>query len=241
MKTKKNILFCLLCTLALVSCDNNAIDEPLAQVNKIPLDSFYFSCKINDSLIEMKSSPLLDRTYGASIQRLYKLENSPKDSAIVGFKYGYYNDDYNVVIGISKCCLLDTVDIKNFNISNNIKKEILENNRYQMRFMPPITSIRSSTNKYSGFYIEINDFKTKKRYTTYLDDFSEYNNDVEYVKVSTNSEFNIVKSTELNSEIYTGYDNIWFIESTFKCKIYNYGTTGLSMENVTDGKLKGCF
>jgi hypothetical protein len=241
MKTKKNIFFCLLCAIALVSCGKNPIDEPLIQVDKIPLDSFYFSCKINDSLIEMKSAPLLERTYGEYIQRLYKVQNSSQDSAIIGFKYGYYNDDYNVVIGISKSCLLDTVDIKNFNLPNNIKKEIMENNRYHMRFMPPITSVRSSTNKYSGFYIEINNLKTHDRYTTYLNDFSEYNNEAEYVKLSTNSEFDIVKSTELNSEIYADYKNIWFLESTFKCKIYKQGKTSFIQENVTEGQLKGCF
>ena len=241
MKTKKTILFGLLCTLALVSCDHNSIDEPSAQVNKIPLDSIYFSCKINGNLIEMKTAPILDRDYGISIQRLYKLQNSSKDSAIVGYTYGFYNDDYIIKIGISKSCLLDTIAIQNFNLPDGIKKEIMEKSSYQMQFMPPHTQIKLSAVRYSGFYIEINDLKKDSIYTTYYNDFSEYNNEVEYNKVSTNSEFNLTKSTELNSGIYADYKNVWFIESNFKCKIYKRGTTAFIMEDVTDGELKGCF
>lgn len=241
MKIKNTILFGFLCTFALVSCEHNPIDEPSAQVNRIPIDSIYFSCKINGNLIEMKKAPILDRDYGISMQRLYKLQKKSKDSIIIAYKYGFYNDDYIIKIGISKSFLNDTIAILNLNLPDGIKKEIMENSSYQMQFMPPHTQIKSATARYSGFYIEINDLKKYSTYTTYYNDFSEYNNEVEYTKVSTNSEFNITKSTELNSGIYADYKNVWFIDSKFKCKIYKRGTTAFIMEDVTDGILRGCF
>lgn len=241
MKTKKTILFGLLCIFALVSCGHNSNDELSTQVKKIPFDSIYFSCKINGNLIEMKKASILNRDYSISIQRLYKWPKNSKDSAIVAYKYGFYNDDYNIEIGISKSCLLDTIAIQSFNLPYGIKKEIMEKSSYQMQFMPPMTQIKLATARYSGFYLKINDLKSGSTYTTYYNDFSEYNNDVEYNKVSTNSAFNLTKSIELNSGIYADYKNVWFIESNFKCKIYKRGTTAFIMEDVTDGVLKGCF
>lgn len=241
MTQTKTFLLSLLCTFAFISCSSNSIDEPSVQVNKIPIDSIYFSCKINGDLIELKKVPVLDRSYGLSIQRLYKLKSGPRDSAIIIYKYGYYNEDYSVIVGISKSCLVDTIAIQNFNLPDIIKKEIMEKSSYQMRFMPPHASVRSSISKYTGFYIEINNLKDNSTYTTYLNDFSEYNNDVEYIKVATDSEFNITKSTELNSGIYSDYKNVWFIESKFKCKIYKRGINAYIMEDVTEGVMRGCF
>jgi len=242
MKTKKTILFSFLCSLILASCGHNSIDEPSVQVNKIPIDSFYITFKINGEVIEMKSTPTsTGYASGMSTDRLFKLKNSSQDSVIIGFTYEYFDDNYSIKIGISKCCLLDTIAIQNLSIPLSVKKEIMETTNYQLRFMPPIASVRSTINKYTGFYMVIYNKKNGSYYTTYLDDFSEYNNDVEYTKVSTNSEFKIIKSTELNSGIYADYLNTWFIESSFKCRIYRRGTNAFIMEEVTDGELKGCF
>lgn len=241
MKTKKTILFSFLCSIIFASCGRDSIDESSVQVSKIPIDSFYVSFKINGEVIEMNSTSCSVNGIGISTDRLYKLKNSPQDSVIIGYTYEYSDDNYNIKIGISKCCLLDTIAIQNLSIPVTLKKEIMETTNYQLRFMPPITSVRSTINKYTGFYMVINNKKNGNYYTTYLDDFSEYNNDIEYSKVSTNSEFNIIKSTELNSGKYADYLNTWFIESSFKCRIFRRGTNAFIMEEVIDGELKGCF
>jgi hypothetical protein len=241
MKVIKILLFNLLCTIVLVSCGNDSNDESLVLKKKIPIDSIYFSCKLNGNLIEMNSASIVDRSYGAFITRLFKLKNSPNDSVIIGYKYGFYNADYSVVIGLSKACILDTLSIQNFYIPKGIKNEIMEKSSYQMQFMPPISTVKLSSVRYSGFYIEICDLKKELNYTTYLNDFSEYNNEVEYNKVSTNSGLNLIKSTALNSGIYADYLNTWFIESNFKCRIHRTGKSAYIMEEVTDGVLRGCF
>lgn len=242
MKSKKTILFGLLCSIALVSCRQNPNDEPSIQVGKISVDSFYFYCKINGNPIEIKSPHSTIASSDVSIQRLYKLHNSFQDSTIVGYSHTYFNDNYIISIGIRKCCLLDTtISFGNFNLPEGIKKEVLEKSNYQMEFMPPGILIKSSSTKYSGFYIEIIDLKKNSKFTTYLDDISGNINEEEYIKVSTNSEFNILKSTELNSGIYADYKNVWFIESKFKCKIYKRERNAFIMEDITEGDFKGCF
>ena len=100
--------FSLLIGLFLVSCTANVPVDNTTE-KKIPIDSFSLSFKLNNQLIELKSPTASLWSVGKTVRRLYKVQNSPKDSSIFGYYYGFANANYEVEFGFSRVLLVDTL------------------------------------------------------------------------------------------------------------------------------------
>lgn len=236
---KQTIFFLgLLIGLFLVSCTANVPVDNTTE-KKIPIDSFSLSFKLNNQLIELKSPTASLWSVGKIVRRLYKVQNSAKDSTIFGYYYGYANANYEVEFGISRVLLVDTLYLENSN-SPNLKNLAFAPGNLFCQFMPPYSQIQNTPIKYCGFYITIHEVNTFYRYTSYLAS-TESGNEAEFNKFRTNSSFKILNSKELSTGIYSDYMNTWFINCEFRGNLYKNSQLSNSTVTLTEGKLNGCF
>lgn len=230
----------ILFSFIFISCDRNEV--ALEKSQTIRTDSFYLSCKINGERLVLQSPTTATDGGGFYIQRLYKLNNNPKDSIIIGQHYDYSSPNYEISIGFSKCLLLDTVIAKGFSYPD-CKKQIFKTGKAISQFMPPYLAVESLTSKYTGFYITILNRKTNIKYKSYYDKMAEYDNSVQYNYFLANSTFNISKSMQLYPLHRSESISAWFIESTFNCVLYDFDNDSPkpSTTLLTDGVLRGSF
>ena len=230
----------ILFSFIFISCNHNEV--VLEKSQTIRTDSFYLSCKINGERLILQSPTTAADGGGFYTQRLYKLNNNPKDSTIIGQHYDYSSPDYEISIGFSKCLLLDTVIAKGIS-SPDCKKQIFSTGKAISQFMPPYLAVESLTSKYTGFYITILDRKTNIKYKSYYDNMHECNNSTQYNYFLTNSTFNISKSMQLYPLHSSESISAWFIESTFNCALYDFSNDSSqpTTKPLTDGILRGSF
>jgi len=246
--TKKTSFFLSFCfPLLLTSCGQN---NDIESAKKIPIDSLYFSCKINDELIELKSPSVLQHLASNTSMILNKSTAGGKDSIIMGRSYICANNNYRVEFGMSRIFLVDTIIF----MSPKVNEVLLEKGKYPFQFMSFSNSLQDSlsqkyssfslgldkvVNQYCGFYIKIWDIKKGLYYSSFVSPKKEGNtSDFDYFK--NKSSFQISSSTKLDTGIYKNYLNTWFIESSFNCKLYDSESVDRSAI-LTDGVLKGCF
>lgn len=232
--------FFILFSFIFVSCNRN--ESPIEKSEEIPSDSFYLSFKMNGERLVFQSPSAAINGSGRFIQRLHKLNNSLKDSTIIGYHYDYIAGNYNISIGFSKCVLIDTTVVSSFSYPDS-KKQIFATGEVSSQFMPSRLQVKSATSKYTGFYITILDPKTHIQYKSYLDNSSEYDNLTQYNYFRANSSYKILKSTELYPKVGSDYISTWFHESAFNCVLYDYdsNTSKFSTILLTDGILRGSF
>lgn len=238
----KNFLFLILTASLLVSCDRN--DLPNANVGKIPIDSLYFSCKIDGESFVIQSPSTNLETQGYYLARLHKLSNNSADSVIYGRDYDYSTDNYSIRFGFNKCLLLDTTLIENYS-SHNLQSELFKTGDGAIKFYAPPFPINCVTSFYTGFFIIIRDMRTNATYKSYVEKSRYYDNLNMYDVFKANSSFKIVSSRQLNTGIYSDYQNTWFLESNFECALFTNDISNSQISNfskkITEGVIRGCF
>lgn len=239
---KNNITYLLLILAAsfIVACERN--DMLIADTGKIPIDSLYFSCKIDGKTLLIESPSTTMSSQGAYVQRLNKLPYNSADSVIYGKEYSYSTDNYLISIGFSECFFLDTTLVSNSAIPD-CKSDLFKTGDGTMQYYPPFSDNKGATSLYTGFYITILDKTTMLLYKSYVEKSSAYDNLNFYDTFKANSSFKIVNSKQLNSGIYSDYLNVWFQESNFECVLFNNNiyTSQISTKKITDGVIRGCF
>lgn len=221
-------------SLFLVSCDiNNDIDNQSAV--KIPIDSLFFSCKINNQTIELKSPAANNVYWSQQAFQLNKIKNSTKDSILVSYSKTYLNDYYRVKISFSESVLLD-IDTTCFWCSTipSQRSLLLRKGIHNMQYIERFNFIEPM-HQYHGFNIEIHDLIKNITYTSNIG-HNDPNISTEYMDFLSKSYFEITNVSELNTGIYEDYQNAWFINSLFRCKLYiDSKSTETTM--LTDGVL----
>lgn len=239
---KNNVTYLLLIFAAsfLVACDRN--EMPTANAGKIPIDSLYFSCKIDGETLVMESPSTTMSAQSAYVQRLYKLPYNSADSVIYGREYSYCTDNYDISIGFSECFLLDTTLVANYAFPD-CKSDLFKTGDGAVQYFPPFSDNAGATSMHSGFYITILDKTTMLLYKSYVEKSSAYDNLDVYDTFRANSSFKIVSSIQLNTGIYSDYQNTWFQESNFECVLFNNNISNsqISTKIITDGVIRGCF
>ena len=238
----KNFLFLILTASLIVSCDRN--DLPNANVSKIPIDSLYFSCKIDGESFVIQSPSTTIESKGYFIARLHKLSNNSADSVIFGRENDYLTDNYIIRIGFSKCLQIDTTLIQDF-FNSNEQSELFTVGDGAIKFYSPPVPINCVTSLYTGFYITIRDLRTNVTYRSYVEKYRYYDNLNMYDVFKANSSFKIVSSRQLNTGIYSDYQNTWFLESNFECALFTNDISNPQISNfskkITEGVIRGCF
>jgi hypothetical protein len=222
---KKSLLISILLSLLLVSCKKEKDND--SNVKEFPTYGIYFSCRINNELVEFESPSAFLYSSSKSLKRLHKLPGFEKDSAILENSYGYLDDNYYIVFGMGDSFLVDTTSL----LGPNVQNILFRPGSYPFQFLSLEWGIDEATFKYCGFHITINDLKKGIYYTSYIDQ-REHGNTEEFNDFTTKSSFNLSKSFLVTDGI--------LIESTFKCKLYkNESINDTSM--LTDGILKCCI
>lgn len=238
MKNIFSIILNFFLLFLIVSCEKPVEIEE----DKIPIDSVYFSCKLDGELVILKSPEVTSGSGSSSYQRLFKLKNVPKDSAIVGYYQSFYNDSIRVTLGFSKKVLVDTgtsTDYTKFNSGQNYKDQIYATGLYIYQYAVP-TGFEKTTAQNEGFYIEICNVNRGITYTSFLNPITDYSK-TKYDEFKSNTSCQMTKSMALDSGIYSDYRNVWFIESTFNCILYEYGVETDKSIILSDGHFNGVF
>jgi len=234
MKKHYSLILSLFCLLLLVSCKKSIVEE------QIPSSSLSFSCKIDGKLVELKSPSVVVDSYGGSLQRLFKFKNNLKDSALVGYNYGFRNDTIFVTVGFSKIVLIDTT-YQLFNATGqSFKEQIYATGSYVSQYVPPLTKVNEIAAQNEGFYIQIVYTDKRKSYNSFLNMITDYSQ-TKYNAFKSKNTCQITKSTRLETGTYVGSYNSWFIESTFNCIVYQNSIETNNSLNITEGHLSGVF
>lgn len=235
MKNIFSIILNLFLLSLIVSCEKPIEIED----GKIPIDSLYFSCKIDGELVTLKSPVVNSGSGGSSFQRLFKLKNVAKDSVIIGYYKSFQNDSIRVTIGFSKSVLVDSTSYHNwFNNGQNYKDQIYATGSYIYQYTVPSSFVTTSAQN-EGFYIEIWNINRKITYTSFPNQITDYSK-TKYDEFIGNTSCQITASMALDSGIYSDYRNAWFIESTFNCGLYKNNETDKTII-LSDGHFSGVF
>ena len=213
--------------LFLVSCDTiNVLDnQPTV---KIPLDSIFFSCKIDNQQIEFQSPGIKGGTWSEGAARLNKIKNSTKDSVLMCYSKGFQNERYIVEFSFSETILLD-IDTACFGCTEipSQRSLLLRKGIRSLQFLERF-HLNEPISQYCGFRIEIKDLNKNITYTSNIGD-RDPNISTDYKDFASKSQFEIAIVLEL-------YQNAWFINSQFRCKLYiNSKSSETAM--LTDGVL----
>lgn len=245
---KKLMAFSILVfILFLVSCDkdNDLDNQPDTKdlenqlTTKIPIDSIFFSCNINNQLIEFKSPSAENVTWKDLAQRLNKIKNSTKDSILISYSKGFINEHYRVEISFSESVLLEIDTTTIWLTVPNQKNVLLKKGIHNVQYLEQGWDYKEATAKYSGFRINITDRLNNISYSSYVR-FRDPNISTEYSDFKSKSSFEITELTELNTGIYKDYSDAWFFNSKFHCKLYIDSDTS-KPAILTDGVLNCCF
>lgn len=224
--------------LLLVSCDkNNDLDN--LSTTKIPIDSIFFSCKIDNQPIEFKSPSAESGLWESVTTRLMKVTNSTKDSILVSYTKGFRNERYRVEIGFSETILLAIDTTSLWLTVPNQKSILLRKGIHSIQFLEQGFGYNEATPKYCGFRIDITDLISNIRYSSYVR-YRDPNTSTEYPDFKSKSSFEITNLTELNTGIYQDYNNAWFFNSKFHCKLYK-NSESTEPVLLTDGVINCCF
>lgn len=236
---KKLIAFSIFVfVLLLVSCDkNNDLDNQ--STTKIPIDSIFFSCKIDNQPIEFKSPGAESGLWKSETTRLKKVKNSTRDSILVSYSKGFRNERYRVEIGLSETILLDIDTTSVWLTVPNQKSFLLKKGIHSIQFLEQGFDYNQATPKYCGFRINITDLINNVSYSSYIR-FRDPNISTEYSDFKSKYSFEITELTELNTGIYKDYINAWFFNSKFHCKLY-ISSDSTKPAILTDGVLNCCF
>ncbi|MFZ4456739.1 MAG: hypothetical protein ACOYOT_11010 [Bacteroidales bacterium] len=223
-------------TLFTLSCNKDSVVDPSTTNKQIPVDSLYFSCKIDGARIVLQSPHSTFYSWSGSTQRLYKVKNSPKDSTIVGFVEEFHNDSLFIKIGFSRTVLADTT-ISFPNTGENFKDRIYKLGIIPLQYLPPISDIKSLPEENQGFYITILDYEHNIQYTSYKN-FNPDRSASSYNEFKKGTSCVINESNPLENKIYT---NVRFINVDFACKLYQLTTNSSKIITITEGKIIGVF
>ena len=237
MKKTFSIILNMFLLFLIVSCE-----KPIEiEEEKIPIDSLYFSCKLDGELVTLKSPVVTSGSGGSSLKRLFRLKNVPKDSVIIGYYNSFQDDSLRITIGFSKRFLVDSTSYHNwFNEDLNYKGQIYATGLYSFQYAVPKSNFLTPTAQYEGFYIEIYNINRGTTYTSFLDQKTDYSK-TKYDEFKSNTSCQITKSMALNSGIYSDYRNAWFIESTFNCRLYENSIDTNQFIVLSDGHFNGVF
>lgn len=244
---KTMAFFILVFILFLVSCDkNNDLDnQPETKdvenqlTTKIPIDSIFFSCKIDNQPIEFKSPSAESGIWKSETTRLKKVKNSTKDSILVSYTQDFRNEYYRVEIGFSESILLEIDTTSLWLTVPNQKSHLLRKGIHNIRFIEQGFEYNEATSKYCGFSIKITDLINNINYSSYVR-YRDPNISTEYSDFKSKSSFEITELTELNTGIYKDYMNAWFFNSKFHCKLYK-NSESTEPVILTDGVINCCF
>ena len=224
--------------LLLVSCDkNNDLDN--LSTTKIPIDSIYFSCKIDNQPIEFKSPSAESGFWESTTTRLMKVQNSTKDSILVSYTQAFSNARYRVEIGFSETILLPIDTTSLWLTVPNQKSFLLRKGIHSIQFLEQGFDYNEATPKYCGFRIKITDLINNIRYSSYVR-YRDPNISTEYPDFKSKNSFEITNLTELNTGIYQDYNDAWFFNSKFHCKLYK-NSESTEPVLLTDGVINCCF
>ena len=224
--------------LFLVSCDKNNDFDNLS-TTKIPIDSIFFSCKINNQPIEFKTPSAESGLWKSETTRLMKVQNSAKDSILVSYTKGFRNEHYRVEIGFSESILLDIDTTTLWLTVPNQKSLLLKKGIHNIQFIEHGFDNNEATSKHCGFNITITDLINNISYSSYVR-YRDPNISTEYSDFKSKGTFEITELTELNTGIYKDYINAWFFNSKFHCKLYK-NSESTEPVILTDGVINCCF
>ena len=235
MKTIR-VLLLWIGVLVLANCHN---DEPTAVADKkIPQDSLYFSCRINGTLVEMKSPESTFYSWGNSTQRLNKV-NGPKDSTIISYTREFHNDSLFITICYSRTILADTA-INFASADQEIKNQIYATGPYVVQYLPPGANIKELPIQNQGFSITIWNHNNGMRYVSYCD-LNVNRSPALYSEFEKISSCTILRSIALSSGVYADYNGARFVESTFALPLFSTTYLGAPTISLTEGQLIAVF
>lgn len=232
---KKELKYVIIAVFAACFCSCNKDTVIDSVKNDIPIDSLYFSCKIDGVSIELKSPRSAFFSWQNSMQRLYKIKNGPKDSTIVSYTRGFDNDSLMIEIGFSSTVLADTTLLFP-NTQENFKEQIYHTGFVPFQYLEPISDIRLIPNQNQGFFITIRYYESNQKYTSY----KRFNPDrslSSYTEFLKETSCVITDSRFLDNKIYT---NARFINANFSCRLYPVANSAKTIY-ITDGKISGIF
>lgn len=235
MKTIYLSILCLFCLIFIASCDNQ---DEVEQQQKV--DRLYFSCKINGKLIVLQSPQVLANSNELYYQRLYKLKNSAKDSALIGFAEGFQNDSLRVQIGFRRRVLSDTISHFLTFRSEEFRSQLFAEGAFRFLYDDPQWSYSSPSARNEGFYVEIVNLKDHHTFISHLTKVSDYSN-IKYEDFISNNSCNITKSIILDAKTYSFNQDALYIESVFEAKLYEKGNETNSPVQLTDGHFHTVF
>ncbi len=249
MITKTFLLSTLLLTILFVSCDKSNDLDQIKPESEMTVDSIYFSCTINNELLEFKSPTAMFSSSGKTNCRLGILEDLPNDLSIIEVIREFRDDKYLVEFRFNEVYLVDTTatlwDIP------EVKEDLYKNGDHPFQFLSlEDYGIGSPSTPYVGVHIKIYDIENNKTYNSSIS-YVHRDNSNELNNFKNNSVMHITNSYFLNSNgsyndsFGTEASDNWYLEANFKCKLYsgdpfdpNYTKNAI---NITDGVIKGCF
>jgi len=231
MEKNNPIILILFFLVLLVSCEKQ-IDE-----EKIPINSLYFSCKIDGELVVLKSPVITSNSFGISIMELNPLSKNLKDSVVLGYYKGFSNDSISVTIGFNRSLLVDSAYTLYNTKGLNYKENIFATGAYIFQYAYPTSITKTITAQEEGIYLQIGmkKMKAKGNYASYMAKTTDYSK-VTYDVFKCNSSCQITKSMNLDY-----YNNAWYIESTFNCKLYDTGYESTNSVILTEGRFSTVY
>lgn len=230
MEKNNPIILILFFLLLFVSCEK-PIDE-----EKIPINSLYFSCKIDGELVVLESPLITSSSGGYSLQELYPSKKSLKDSVVMGYYKDFSNDSISVTIGFNRSLLVDSAYTLYNTKGQNYKDYIFATGAYIFQYANPSSGTKSIVTQNEGIYLQIDMKKMKNKglYTSYKAYTKDYSK-------ATYDEFKSNSSCQITKSMFLDYYKAWFIESTFNCKLYDTGYESTNSIILTEGHFSTVF
>lgn len=236
MKIIYSLLISLIFLILIVSCEKSIEEE------QIPMNFLSFSCKFNGEPITIKS-PLTTSygKYGGYYQRLYKLKDSPKDSAVMGYSKSFGNDSLYIEIGYSRSILVDTTFHFFTPSTEAYEMQVFAPGTFRNLYDDPEWGRATVFPQVEGFYIQIKNNRNKTNYTSYLKDISDYSDQNKYREFLSGNFCRINKLLIVDGKKQSYSMDGYYIESEFDCKLYKNGNVTSNSIRLTDGHFNGIF
>ena len=249
MITKTFLLSTLLLTILFVSCDKSNDPDQIEPEQEISVDSIYFSCTINNELLEFKSPTAKFFSSGKVNSRLGVLKDNRNDSSFLEVSREFCNDKYFVKFRFNDIYLVDTTATL-WNLPE-VKEDLFKVGDHPFQFLSlDDFGMGIPSSPYVGVHINIYDIENHKTYNSSIsyvhrDDLNELNDFKENTVMHITDSYFINSNASFNDTFGTETSDNWYLEANFKCKLYsgdpfdpNYTKNALY---ITDGVIKGCF
>lgn len=235
MKTTFSALLSLIFLALMFSCKDSIEEEP------IPMNYLSFSCKINGELVTIKS-PLETsfEQYNGYYQRLYKLKDNPKDSAIMGYSRSFGNDSLSIVMGYIRSILVDTTFHFGSPGTEVYETQVFAPGTIRNLYDDPEWGRATAFPQIEGFYIQIKNNRNKTNYTSYLKDISDYS-DQKYREFLSGNSCQIKKLIIVDGKKQSYSGDGYYIECEFDCKLYKNSNITSNSIQISDGHFNGIF